>query len=230
MTDPAAPHPLTGQHLDRADIERLAHAAAPMHLLDCVLDDVDLSTLTLTRWIFERCSLRRTTLAGARLDGTQWTSCRAPFASFLRADLSDARFEASDFNNAVFRNATLSGAAIARCKLTGADLSDAKAFDLTLDEVLLINAKMPGFSFRKQTLRKIDFSQADLRKSDFRATVFEACSLRDAGVAGCRFEGADLRGADLGGIALVDARQFRGATISREQAGQLLGELGLRVV
>jgi uncharacterized protein YjbI with pentapeptide repeats len=46
---------------------------------------------------------------------------------------------------------------------------------------------------------------------------------------GARFEGADLRGADLGGVRLVDASLFRGATISREQAGQLLGELGLNV-
>lgn len=48
-------------------------------------------------------------------------------------------------------------------------------------------------------------------------------------VAGSRFEGSDLRGADLGGLRLVDAGLFRGATISREQAGQLLGELGLNV-
>ena len=33
----------------------------------------------------------------------------------------------------------------------------------------------------------------------------------------------------LGGLRLVDAGLFRGATISREQAGQLLGELGLYV-
>ena len=43
------------------------------------------------------------------------------------------------------------------------------------------------------------------------------------------FEGADLRGADIGGLRLFDAALFRGATISREQAGQLLGELGLNV-
>jgi uncharacterized protein YjbI with pentapeptide repeats len=46
---------------------------------------------------------------------------------------------------------------------------------------------------------------------------------------GARFDGADLRGADLGGLRLGDARLFRGATISRDQAGKLLGELGLNV-
>ena len=60
-------------------------------------------------------------------------------------------------------------------------------------------------------------------------TVFEDCSLREAMVAGSRFEGSDLRGVDLGGLRLVDAELFRGATISRDQAGQLLGELGLNV-
>ena len=68
-----------------------------------------------------------------------------------------------------------------------------------------------------------------VRKGDFRMTVFEDCSLREAMVSGSRFEGSDLRGADLGGLRLVDAGLFRGATISREQAGQLLGELGLNV-
>lgn len=48
-------------------------------------------------------------------------------------------------------------------------------------------------------------------------------------MTGSRFEGADLRGVDLGGLRLVDASLFRGATISREQAGQLLSELGLNV-
>jgi fluoroquinolone resistance protein len=218
------------QTLTHTDITELAARRTPIHLIDCELEESDLSGLDLTRWHFERCGLRRVDFTGARLEGTVWTSCRAGFASFVRADLSEAQFMASDLNNASLRNATLTAASFTRCKLTGADLSDAKAFDLRFDEVLLINAKLPSFSFRKQTLRKIDFGQADLRKCDFRATTFEACSLRDAGVGGCRFEGADLRGCDLGGIALVDARQFRGATISREQAGQLLGELGLRVL
>ncbi len=55
------------------------------------------------------------------------------------------------------------------------------------------------------------------------------CSLRDAALDGCRFDATDLRSTDLGGIRLADARLFKGATISLEQAGQLLGELGLKV-
>lgn len=173
--------------------------------------------------------LRRADFAGAKLEGTTWRSCRAAFARFIGADLSDATIAASDFNNCVLRRSTLAAATFERCKLTGADLSEARALDVRFDETLLISAKLPGYSFRKQTLKRIDFGQADLRKCDFRATIFEDCSLRDANMTGSHFDGADLRGADLGGLRLVDASLFRGATISRDQASQLLHELGLEV-
>jgi len=159
-----------------------------------------------------------------------WRSCRGPFANFVGADLNEARFVACDLNNSQWRGARLGAAVFERCKLTGADLSEIKAFDLRFDETLLINAKLPGFSFRKQLLQRIDFSAADLRKCDFRDARFEECSLREAHLADARFDGADLRGADLGGLRLNDASRFRGATISRAQASQLLGELGLKVL
>ena len=59
--------------------------------------------------------------------------------------------------------------------------------------------------------------------------TFEDCSLRDAVLTDARFEGADLRGTDIGGVRLEDARRFKGATISRAQAAELLSELGLNV-
>jgi len=104
-----------------------------------------------------------------------------------------------------------------------------RAFNIAFEETLLINAKLPGQSFHKIVLNRVDFSQADLRKCDFRHATLDSCSLREANVSGSRFDGADLRGADLGGLRLIDANLFRGATISREQAGQLLSELGLNV-
>ena len=84
-------------------------------------------------------------------------------------------------------------------------------------------------SFRKQVLERLDFSMADLSRCDFRDAILRECSLREANLVDTRFEGADLRGADVGGIKLVDARKFKGAIISRQQAGQLLSELGILV-
>lgn len=92
--------------------------------------------------------------------------------------MSDATIAASDFNNCVLRRSTLAGATFERCKLTGADLSDVKALDVRFDETLLIHARLPGYSFRKQILKKVDFGHTDLRKCDFRSTTFEECSLR----------------------------------------------------
>lgn len=215
--------------LDRSDVEALAAGGAPVHLVSCDLNEVDLAALNLIEWTFEKCDLRRANFGGSRLGRSRWISCRGAFASFSDADLSEAVFTASDFNNALFRRATLTSASFEECKLTGADLVEARPFDLHFAGTLLINARLPGYDFRKQTLRRIDLSQADLRKCDFRATVFEECSLRDAMMDGARFEGADLRGADIGGLRLMDAARFRGATISRSQAEQLLRELSINV-
>jgi fluoroquinolone resistance protein len=127
------------------------------------------------------------------------------------------------------QRALLEGATFKRSKFTGVDFSDARGVNVHFEETLLINTKLVGRSFRKATLARIDFSQSDLRKCDFRMASFEDCSLRETLVAEARFDGADLRGADLGGLRLDDASRFRGATISREQAAQLLSELGLKV-
>lgn len=218
-----------GVTLARADVVALMPGAGAIHLVDCDLDAADLTDLDLAGWRFERCSLRRSDMAKANLERTQWLSCRAPFASFFSVDLTEAAIQSCDFNNANFRHGRLAGARLTGSKLTGADLTDARIIDIHCEEVLMAGAKLAGLSFRKQKLRRLDFSQADLRKSDFRDVIFEECSLRDALLSGARFENADLRGADLGGLRLVDAALFRGATISLEQAEQLLAELGLKL-
>ncbi len=227
MDDLFSDRTVRSQNLTRVDIEPLL--GSPQTLIDCDVEEADLSGLDLTGWKFERCNLRRANVSRSRLERTEWLTCRGAFADFTASDLTDANFVASDFNNSSFRRCTLQSARFARCKLTGSDLREIRAVDLLFDETLLINAQLPGLSFRKVALNRIDFSQSDLRKCDFRHSTFQDCGLRDANMDGCRFDGADLRGVDLGGLRLVDASLFRGATISSEQAGQLLSELGLNV-
>ncbi|MGH6782544.1 MAG: pentapeptide repeat-containing protein, partial [Sphingomonadaceae bacterium] len=91
MDDLFADRALSGRTLARSDVEALA-ASGAVHLVDCDLEDSDLSGLTLTGWTFERCNLRRVKFASANLAGSKWQSCRGPFADFLGADLSDAAF------------------------------------------------------------------------------------------------------------------------------------------
>ena len=99
--------------------------------------------------------------------------------SFVGANLSEAAFSGGDFNNSVWRRATLTSAKFVGIKLTGADFTEARPMHAQFEEVLLVSAKLPGFSFRQETLRRVDLSGADVRKGVFRMTVFEDCSLRE---------------------------------------------------
>lgn len=80
-----APPGLVGRTLGRADLAPLC-AGPTQVVIDCYLEEADLSGLDLTRWRFERCNLRRSDFAGSRLEGTFWQSCRAPFAQFSGAN------------------------------------------------------------------------------------------------------------------------------------------------
>ena len=106
MDDLFASQPIAGATLARSDIERLI-GKVPRTLIDCDLEEADLSGLDLTRWRFERCNLRRSDLAGAMLEGTVWQGCRGPFANFSGANLSEAEFIGGDWNNCVMRRAGL---------------------------------------------------------------------------------------------------------------------------
>src|SRR5690606_1552005 len=126
-------------------------------LADCDIEESYLSGFDMSGWTFERCNLRRTNLSTAVLESTRCLNCRAAFANFTGAKLNEAVFVASDLNNASLRRCALEGARFERCKLTGADLSEIKALSVHFEETLLINAKLPGISFRKRTLRRLDF-------------------------------------------------------------------------
>lgn len=211
------------------EIERLSNAEQSAVLQNCDLQGLDLSQSNMAGWRFEKCNLSGTSFNGSQLERSCFAGCRASGASFVSATLTEAQIDGGDFSNATFRGAVLATMKIARCKMTGADLSETRSIGLELDDVLLVFALLPKISFRKMTLKQIDFGEADLRSCDFRETVFEDCSLRDANLSGCRFEKSDLRGADLGGVRLTDAKQFKGAIISKRQAADLLNQLGLQV-
>ncbi|HQS69370.1 MAG: hypothetical protein B7Y36_06395 [Novosphingobium sp. 28-62-57] len=227
MTATAIPL-VSDQSLGRADLSAMAGKGAH-HLVACDLDEADLSKLDFAGWTFERCSLRHTDLSGAKLARSTWRGCKAPFANLTGTDLEEAQVTACDFNNVALRRANIGQARFVSTRMTGADLHLARGMGFTFEEVLLVGARLPGLSFRKEKLVRLDMAQADLTKADFRDAILEGCSLREANLDGAQFAGADLRGTDLGGLQLEDARVFRGAIISREQAEQLLSGWGLLI-
>src|SRR3546814_16568883 len=78
-------HGLRGLSLSRDDIPHLGPSTR-RHLLDCDLEEVDLSRLDLSGWRFERCNLRHADLSGAVLEGVAWQGCRGAFANFIRSE------------------------------------------------------------------------------------------------------------------------------------------------
>ena len=223
-------HPNFGNRkVSAKEIEGLRGGGQTVILRGCDLNGLNLSQLDLSGWNFEKCSLVGCSFNGAVLERAVFLGCRASGSSFLIAILTEAVIDGGDFSNSSFRGATLASTRMAHCKMVGADLSETKAMGLEVEDVLFTFGLLPKMSFFKMTLKQIDFSEADLRSCNFRETVFEECSLKNANLTDCRFERADLRSADLGGVKLTDAKRFKGATISKRQAADLLSQLGLQV-
>jgi uncharacterized protein YjbI with pentapeptide repeats len=220
---------LSGESVDRARIEALLEENALLVFDDCDLSSADLSRLDLQDSVFRNCALLETSLYAANLARTHWQRCRAGHADFESADLVDARFASSDLNNSSWRRAKLASCSFRSCKLTGAAFEEVSYLGLSFEDSLLIGADLRRMSFRKMTLVGLDFADADLSGCDFREAVFEGGSLRDAHIKDTRFDGADLREADLGGLKLVNAKLFAGATISPRQAAELVRAVGLNV-
>lgn len=191
----------------------------------------DFSRLDLQSVRFERCLFAGTVFTAADLSQTEWQSCRAAQAVFRSANLLDARFLNSDLNNTLWQRSKLAHATFEGCKLTGANFADTATLGLSFSDCVLRSACLSGMSFYKTELRNLDFADADLSYCDFRHAVFvDGGSMSMARVNDARFDQADLREASLDGLRLIDAKLFRGATISRSQASMLLAGLGLQVL
>ena len=204
----------------------------PLQCVGLDLSGQDLARANLEGAQFERCILTGADFTAANVMGTQWVSCRAAEVNFRSAVLTDASFERCDLNNSKWQRSKLAHVRFDGCKLTGGNFGDlASSLGLSFSDCRLNSAMLSGISFYKSELHNIDFSEADLTYCDFRKAVFvEGGSLSMARVNNARFDDADLREASLQGLRLVDAKLFKGAIISRSQAGMLLAGLGLTVL
>ena len=235
MTDsPATTRLITDQTLSRSDLASLL-AGEPQQGLRferCDFDGQDLSRLNLRGAEFQDCTLAEASLERCDLAQTQWLACKARQANFHLADLTDASFSRCDLNNSTWGLTKLAGVSFIEVKLTGANFKGAhQTLGLRFQDSLLVDADLRGLSFRKQTIARLNLADADLGGCDFRDAVFEGGSLRDANLKNAQFEGADLRSVDLSGLTITNvAQQFKGATLSMEQAAALISGLGVRVM
>ena len=221
---------INGLTMSRSALQDLlTHCPRTMVFEGFNFDGVDLSRLELHGFEFRHCSFVETSFYAADLSQTQWLGCRGRQADFEATNLTDAHFQQCDLNNSQWRRARLSSASFMECKLTGASFQEVAHLGLSFEDSLLVGADLRKMSFRKLHLKQLDFSEADLSGCDFRDVVFEGGSLRHAQLKLTRFDGADLREANIDGLKLVDAKLFRGATLSHRQAAQLIAELGITI-
>lgn len=233
MTDQIQPerHTITARTLLRRNVEAAIRAATmPVHVVECDLEDVDLSGLDLTNFSFERCTLIKTDLSHIHAAATTWTGCRARQAVVKGADLTDAVFKGGDWNNSDWERATIAGAAFMGVKLTGSSFVSVKSLGARFEDCPMRSANLRGLSFKKARLGQCDMTTADLSDTDFREAVFgSGSSLAGAAITSARFAGADLREADLSGHGPASLDILKGARISATQAVQIVRNSGMIV-
>lgn len=220
------------QDVSRSILDELLTDEQALHRFEhCVFDGEDLEGLDLRNAEFISCGFVRACLDRALLSGTRWSRCRCAGATFDLSDLTDARFDHGDLNNTSWSRARLSGASFVDVKLTGASFPEAKTLGMRLRTSLLVSADLRGMSFRKQTIEGLNLTGADLAGCDFTDAVLVDCDLTNAHLRNARFVGADLRQSRLGAVQVGDLlQQFKGSTMSTEQAASLVAALGVNVI
>lgn len=93
-------------------------------------------------------------------------------------------------------------------------------------------ANLAGSKIERGRLKGCNLAEASLSQLRFKGgIVFDRCDLTRAELFQTRLEGADLSGCEIAGIRLSDAKtELRGAKIAPEQAIDLVGLLGVRVL
>lgn len=155
-------------------------------------------------------------LAGAHLEG----------ANFTESILKRADFNKSHLNKAIFFNANLEGARLEDAKLQGANLKKAKLDDAKLsyaqlDSAILSGAQLQGANLMGAHLQGAHLDSAQLQGADLSYALLQGADLRGAQLQGAilrraQLQGAILRGAQLDSAFLVFA-QLQGADLSYAQ-------------
>jgi uncharacterized protein YjbI with pentapeptide repeats len=170
---------------------------------DLLLEDADLSATVASGVELKRFELRRTTLAGSRLD---------------QLDLEHGFVVACDLATVTTRSATLDRVQFDDSRLVGAVFADCR-----LHDVLFRDCRLQLTSFRFGRLTRVRFERCELREADFQgATVaasFAECDLTGAQLSQADLNGSTFRGCRLGDLHGWDA--LRGAQVAWEDLLEL---------
>jgi fluoroquinolone resistance protein len=169
------------------------------------LDHKDLADCT-----FEGCSFVRADLTGTRLNASVFRDCNLSHARVAGCNFFSASFEGCKFLGVDFHNGvTFTGAAFSRCNLN--------------------YAVFRGVSLAKMDWAACSFVEADLSLTDLSKTSFVDCDLTRVDIQEATFFQTDLRGANLTGWNLKD-HNLQGIIITPAQFDALATELGILIL
>ena len=176
----------------------------------------DLSSLALGRVEFEDCAFEECTFA----------QLQAARMSFERCTLADCDLTGAQLPTSFWRDCTLRGCRLVGCNLTKGYLVRTRWEGCLASFSCLNESKLEGVSFVE-----CDLHESSLSSMRARRLRFEGCDLTRAELFRTRLAGVDLSSSTLAGMRVSDTfAELRGAKVGIDQAPELLGLLGVKVV
>ena len=191
-------------------------------------DDPYLENLHVTGQALEpNRSLRFYELHGVELD-----HCMLAGVDFSKASFYDCILTDCDLSNASLEEAYFARTRFVGCKLEGARLGKALLRSSRFVDCMCRYANMGEMTIEGSSLIGCDLREAFLNEVRFRGKPqFDKCDLTRVDLFRTSLKGMDLSTCNIAGIAVSDTHnELRGALISRDQAQDLVGMLGVRIV
>jgi uncharacterized protein YjbI with pentapeptide repeats len=188
------------------------------------LDDL-VSGQDYRNYVFDRMTLDHKDLADCTFEG----------CSFVDADLTGTRLNASVLRHCNLTHARVAGCnffstSFEGCKLLGVDFHNGVTFTGTaFSRCNLDYAVFRGVSLAKMEWAACSFVEADLSLTDLTKASFANCDLTRVDIQEATFLQTDLRGANLTGWNLKHD-DLRGAIITPAQFAALATELGILIL
>jgi uncharacterized protein YjbI with pentapeptide repeats len=148
-------------------------------------------------------------------------------ASFYECTLTNCDLSGADLREAYFARTRLVG-----CKLEGTQLPQSFWRSSRLEDCMCRYANFGEVTWEGTRLVRCDMRESFLSEMRLRAkTSFDECDLTRADLFRTPLRGVDLSSCNIAGISVSDTREeLRGLVIGVEQAQDLVGMLGVRMV
>lgn len=180
---------------------------------DSLIENLDLTNLSVKSIHFENCILQRVTFTRSKLPGLR---------------LRDVRLIECDLGNAEAPGMTIVRTEFLNCRLTGFRAVEAGCQHLLISEGDAAYSQFRSSTFVAGEFNSCNFADADFQNSDLRGAVLKGCDFKNAEMTSARLDNADFRGSRVEGL-VVNAEDLKGAIVDPAQAMVFAALMGLHI-